>query len=217
MAKVNQQASSKGKPVKMAFLFFLVFTHLIKTCFSNIVEQEVALLLYDQNRKMVSLAQSDPYARNFLLIRNEGFVKKISANICSRFRQTSSDEVMEIAFSAFDEAIDIFPKTKERHFLSFARRVIELRLYEHFERAGKLSGLDIINAASTNVIPLIQKPEAEDRSQKILDLWEKHKHVLQEHGVCYEDLLRTNEKQDERWPWKVRNWLKNLVYKNDVG
>jgi len=123
----------------------------------------------------VSLAQSDPYARNYLLIRNEGFVKKTAVNICNRLRQTNNNEILEIAFSAFNEAIDIFPKTKEGHFLSFTRKVIELRMYEHFERTGKLSSLDMKNTAFKSITPLIEKPKVGDRREKILDLWEKHK------------------------------------------
>lgn len=167
-------------------------------------------MLNDQIMNTVSLAQSDPYARNYLLIRNEGFVKKTAVNICNRLRQTNNNEILEIAFSAFNEAIDIFPKTKEGHFLSFARKVIELRMYEHFERTGKLSSLDMKNTAFKSITPLIEKPKVGDRREKILDLWEKHKNILEEHGFCYEDLLGTNEKQGKSWLSKAQNWIKDF-------
>lgn len=103
---------------------------------------------------------------------------------------------MEIAINAFDEAIDIFPRENEDGFLYFAQKVIYSRIYEHFERVGKLDSLSFYGRIDENVAELL-KPKGEYKRGGIDDLWEKHKDVLGQYGISYEDLFGCKDGQGE--------------------
>ena len=145
---------------------------------------------------MVFLAQrGDPYARTVLLARNRSFVKKTASGFCNRILQWNEDRVLEIAINDFDEAIDIFPRQNEDGFLCFAQEVIYLRINEHFAREGKLDGLSASGRIDENVTDPLRKPEDEQKRGRIADLWEKHKEVLGQYGISYEDLVGSIDRQ----------------------
>ena len=102
---------------------------------------------------------------------------------------------MEIAINAFDEAIDIFPRENEDGFLYFAQKVIYLRIKEHFEREGKPDSPSVYGRIDEHVADLLRKPEGEKKGGGIDDLWEKHKDVLGQYGISYEDLVGSKDGQ----------------------
>lgn len=147
-----------------------------------------------QINKLVSLAQKgDPYAREVLLMRNRSFVKKTASRICKRVLQWKIDRELDIALNAFDESIDFFSKAGEENFLSYAEKMICLRLYQYYEREGRLDEL-AGRSKIENEISLLHKPNPGDRKKRVDRLWEKHKNVLEEYGVSREDLLGNPEK-----------------------
>lgn len=151
-----------------------------------------------QINKMVSLAQEgDPYARGILLVRNRGYIKKTASRICNRVLRWNVDLELEIALDAFDEAIDFFLKDEEEFFLSYAEKMICLRLYQYYEEEGKLDEL----AGRTKIeseISLLHKQSSVDRKKRVDRLWEKHKNILEEYGVTREDLLGNPQKNSGR-------------------
>jgi RNA polymerase sigma factor len=147
---------------------------------------------------MVFLAQrGDPYARTVLLVRNRSFVKKTATGFCNRVLQWNEDRELEVAINAFDEAIDIFPRQNEDGFLCFAQKVIYLRIKEHFEREGEQDSQSFHGRIDENVADLLLKPKGENKRGGIDDLWEKHKDVLAQYGISYEDLFGCKDGQCE--------------------
>lgn len=124
-------------------------------------------------------------------------MKKTASGFCNRILQWNEDRVLEIAINAFDEAIDIFPRQNEDGFLCFAQEVIYLRINEHFERVGKLDSLSASGRIDENVADLLWKPEDKQKRGRIADLWEKHKDVLGQYGISYEDLVGSKDRQCE--------------------
>lgn len=153
-------------------------------------------MLNGQITKTVFLAQKgDPYARTVLLLRNRSFVRKSASEICNRTLYWNNDKELEVAMNAFNEAIDIFPDKLDENFLSFAQKVIYLRIREHFERDGNPGSIEADGEIDEYVSMMLQKRKDEDKAEKIADLWEKHKEILEEYGVSYNDLMGNRDTQ----------------------
>ena len=153
-------------------------------------------MLNGQITKTVFLAQKgDPYARTVLLLRNRSFVRKAASGICNRNLYWDKDRELEIAMNAFDEAIDIFPNNRDESFLVFAQKVIFLRIQEHFEREENLDSIKASGEIDEDVAMMLKKRNDEDRERKIAGLWEKHKEILEEYGVSYNDLMGNQSTQ----------------------
>lgn len=148
-----------------------------------------------RTNKLVSLAQKgDPYARKILMDSNKNFIQKIASRICNEALRWNINKELEIALNAFDEAIDSFLKTKEEHFLNYARKMICLRLADYYKEESKPE----IFAKHLTVGNFFHSymPQNTDRRKKIEELWEKHKDFLEEHGVSRKDLLGKQKKEE---------------------
>ncbi|MHB1419073.1 MAG: RNA polymerase sigma-I factor [Bacillota bacterium] len=76
-------------------------------------------------------------SRDTLICKYTPFIIKTASSVCGRYLRMGEDDEVSVSLIAFDEAIDKYDKTRGVAFLTFAQRVIQRRLIDHFRREGK--------------------------------------------------------------------------------
>jgi hypothetical protein len=89
--------------------------------------------------------------------------------------------------------------------LDFSRQVIYIHIHEFFTQRGKQQALNNTIILDKQVIQLFDGGQY-CHGEKIEDLCEKYKEVLEEYGVSYADLLGKKEKQADKG-----NYIKVLM------
>lgn len=152
---------------------------------------------------MARAKQGDDDARNQLIQDYTPFVLKVASQKAGRFLRPESDEEVNVALLAFNEAIDAYDDTRGS-FISFSQTVIQRRLVDYFRKNKDrqyevlLSDLEREDEQRAEPSPLEHaaqsawevRQEEEARRQEI----EEYGKALLKFGIRFSDLLRVAPK-----------------------
>lgn len=159
------------------------------------------MILFNSLERRVRLAKTDPEEANRLITEFQPFVAKtVRDHIGAYVAQENSDE-FSISLSAFHEAIRAYDPDKGK-FLSFAARIIRLRLIDYYRSQHKNKPEYSLEASQepgeqdyTNPLAL-RKFDAEketlQRRYEILALTEE----LSQWGITFTQLAENSPKQE---------------------
>lgn len=159
------------------------------------------MILFNALERRVRLAKTDPGEADRLITEYQPFVAKtVRDHIGSFVSQENSDE-FSIALVAFHEAIMAYDSKKGK-FLSFAARIIRLRLIDHYrsqhrnkpeyslEASQEISDNDITTPIALQKFD--SQKENQQRRYEILALTEE----LSQWGITFSQLAEHSPKQD---------------------
>ncbi len=132
-------------------------------------------------------AHDDEGVRERLLRDFQPFVIRYLSDLLGRFIEVENDEAYPIALEAFNEAIDRYEKTRGS-FLTFAKMVIKSRVFDELRK----QTVDTVPDAV-----LVNESGREDvaySTQVNVELT-KYRQILSEHGMGFEDLVRSTPVQ----------------------
>lgn len=159
------------------------------------------MFLFNTLERRVRLAKTDSEEANRLITEYQPFVAKtVRDHIGSYVAPESSDE-FAVALSAFHEAIGAYDSDKGK-FLSFASRVIRLRLIDYYRSQHKHRSEYSLEASQEPEERDITAPlalrqfaahnENQQRRFEILTLTEE----LSRYGITFSQLAKNSPKQD---------------------
>lgn len=159
------------------------------------------MLLFNTLERRVRLAKTDIQEANRLITEYQPFVAKtVRDHIGSYVAPESSDE-FAVALSAFHEAIGAYDSSKGK-FLSFAARIIRLRLIDYYrsqhrnkpeyslEASIELDERDLTAPAALQQFSA--HAETQQRRYEILALTEE----LSQYGITFSQLAKNSPKQE---------------------
>ncbi|MHB1125463.1 MAG: RNA polymerase sigma-I factor [Bacillota bacterium] len=144
-------------------------------------------------------------SRDTLIRKYTPFIVKTASSVCGRYLRVGEDDEISVSLIAFNEAIDKYDRTKGVAFLTFAQRVIQRRLIDHFRREGRANqiipvselvdpenefhGLTMIDAKQATGL-FREQQTVEERREEIIRFQSR----LRDYGLSFEMLSRISPK-----------------------
>ncbi len=127
------------------------------------------------------------------------FIASVAQKRAGKFLNYGVDEELSIALSAFKEAMDSFD-IKKGKFLSFARRVIDMRLIDYYRRQKrkKTYSFDADSYQNTGLMDVSSAEQYKidnEKEKRILEIIE-YRAELEKWGIGLEELAEISPKND---------------------
>jgi len=158
----------------------------------------------------IKLSQSgDNEARNRVLIEYKPFVAKTTSKVCGRYIDPLHDDEFSVAFSGFNEAIDLFDSSKYRSFLLFAETIIRNKLIDYFRQQKKFNVQVPFSSLADNNEDF---QDVQERLDRVPAMEQFHQEQLQEarkleinelqtllatFGIGFAELVKLSPKHDD--------------------
>ncbi|EOC99751.1 RNA polymerase sigma-I factor [Caldisalinibacter kiritimatiensis] len=162
----------------------------------------------------VKKAKKDDKELNKLIEEYKPFIASTVQKKIGRFVKYGQDDELTIGMLAFKEAIESYDKNKGK-FLSFAKRVINLRLIDYYRKHvnenNEVYMSQIIQENDDNVYELgaskaiIKHQDKEENEVRKIEILE-FKKELDKWGIKFTDLVKSSPKQK-----RVRDLYKNVA------
>jgi len=171
------------------------------------------MILFNALERRVRLAKTDPEEANRLITEYQPFVAKTVKDHIGRYVAQENSDEFSIALMAFHEAIQAYDSKKGK-FLSFAARIIRLRLIDHYrsqhknkpefslEASQEMGDIDLTTPVAIKSFDADK--ENQQRRYEILSLTEE----LNQWGITFSQLAEHSPKQDN-----LRSLYKEVAHK----
>lgn len=168
------------------------------------------------NNKIIDIKNNNEDI-NIFIEQYRPFIISATSKILKRYIDYHNDEEYSIALMAFSEAIQSY-KVDRGDFLSFAQRLIKLRLIDNYrkqsrQKEAKFSGLDELEDEIK--VQYIDKVSLENYKQEGIDYLrkleiEQFSKELLEYDISFDDLIKVSPK------WKSTKALYNDLIKESI-
>lgn len=144
-------------------------------------------------------AQTNKHIRRQLLTEYKPFIASIVSEVCQKKIDPEKSDEFSIGLSAFNEAIDLFDRTKSNSFLSFASMIIKRRVIDYIRKELKSVMPHSLDEADNSFEASYAKKKFEEEERTLLRKEEirNFQVELKQFGVSFEDLVENGPKHND--------------------